>query len=238
MNRARANVRLPPEVNRVLYVRNLPYKITAEEMWVSFSLSVLFIQLLKVRHLWEIRRNPADQGRQHPRDERDSFRHLRGHFWRQKCLRPPVWIQCVQQVCNRDGGKIRVQSLCPGIWWSCTTRRTRLSRSWTLRRRRQTCRRWRRNTTWTLLLANPSTPISYDVPCFVHFLPLEPLIWSKLYLVNKWHFLQILKYGRSGEFGKTESAGWSKSECLGQSLAKCEYFRTDFIKIFLTEFGY
>ena len=32
MNRARANVRLPPEVNRVLYVRNLPYKITAEEM--------------------------------------------------------------------------------------------------------------------------------------------------------------------------------------------------------------
>ena len=32
MNRARANVRLPPEVNRVLYVRNLPYKITSEEM--------------------------------------------------------------------------------------------------------------------------------------------------------------------------------------------------------------
>ena len=36
MNRARANVRLPPEVNRVLYVRNLPYKITAEEMWAFF----------------------------------------------------------------------------------------------------------------------------------------------------------------------------------------------------------
>merc|ERR1712088_191399 len=26
------NVRLPPEVNRILYVRNLPYKITTEEM--------------------------------------------------------------------------------------------------------------------------------------------------------------------------------------------------------------
>merc|ERR1712142_629676 len=36
-NRARANVRLPPEVNRVLYVRNLPYKITAEEMYDIFG---------------------------------------------------------------------------------------------------------------------------------------------------------------------------------------------------------
>merc|ERR1712106_202922 len=37
MNRARANVRLPPQVNRVLYVRNLPYKITAEEMYDIFG---------------------------------------------------------------------------------------------------------------------------------------------------------------------------------------------------------
>ena len=37
MNKARANVRLPPEVNRVLYVRNLPYKITAEEMYDIFG---------------------------------------------------------------------------------------------------------------------------------------------------------------------------------------------------------
>ena len=37
MNRARANVRLPPEVNRVLYVRNLPYKITGEEMYDIFG---------------------------------------------------------------------------------------------------------------------------------------------------------------------------------------------------------
>ena len=37
MNRARANVRLPPEVNRVLYVRNLPYKITSEEMYDIFG---------------------------------------------------------------------------------------------------------------------------------------------------------------------------------------------------------
>lgn len=33
----RANLRLPPEVNRVLYVRNLPYKITAEEMYDIFG---------------------------------------------------------------------------------------------------------------------------------------------------------------------------------------------------------
>merc|ERR1712142_31601 len=36
MNR-RGNVRLPPEVNRILYVKNLPYKITAEEMYDIFG---------------------------------------------------------------------------------------------------------------------------------------------------------------------------------------------------------
>ncbi len=33
----RANLRLPPEINRVLYVRNLPYKITADEMYDIFG---------------------------------------------------------------------------------------------------------------------------------------------------------------------------------------------------------
>ena len=31
------NARLPPEVNRVLYVRNLPFNITADEMYDIFG---------------------------------------------------------------------------------------------------------------------------------------------------------------------------------------------------------
>ncbi|XP_041360611.1 splicing factor 3B subunit 6-like [Gigantopelta aegis] len=33
----RGNVRLPPEVNRILYIKNLPYKITGEEMYDIFG---------------------------------------------------------------------------------------------------------------------------------------------------------------------------------------------------------
>ena len=31
------NQKLPPEVNRILYVKNLPYKITSEEMYDIFG---------------------------------------------------------------------------------------------------------------------------------------------------------------------------------------------------------
>lgn len=33
----RSNIRLPPEVNRILFVRNLPYKISSEEMYDIFG---------------------------------------------------------------------------------------------------------------------------------------------------------------------------------------------------------
>mmetsp|Transcript_116726 Transcript_116726/g.203050 ORF Transcript_116726/g.203050 Transcript_116726/m.203050 type:complete len:118 (-) Transcript_116726:913-1266(-) len=35
--RARANIRLPPEVCRSLFIRNLPYKISSEELYDIFG---------------------------------------------------------------------------------------------------------------------------------------------------------------------------------------------------------
>jgi len=35
--RARANARLPPEVNRILFVKNLPFKISADDMYDIFG---------------------------------------------------------------------------------------------------------------------------------------------------------------------------------------------------------
>mmetsp|Transcript_80774 Transcript_80774/g.234274 ORF Transcript_80774/g.234274 Transcript_80774/m.234274 type:complete len:129 (-) Transcript_80774:728-1114(-) len=37
VSRRSSNSRLPPEVNRILYVRNLPFKITAEELYAIFG---------------------------------------------------------------------------------------------------------------------------------------------------------------------------------------------------------
>ena len=37
MGRKPANVRLPPEVNKILYIRNLPYKITNDDMYDIFG---------------------------------------------------------------------------------------------------------------------------------------------------------------------------------------------------------
>ncbi|KAJ4882972.1 Splicing factor 3B subunit 6-like protein [Raphanus sativus] len=37
MSHRKQNTRLPPEVNRVLYVRNLPFNITSEEMYDIFG---------------------------------------------------------------------------------------------------------------------------------------------------------------------------------------------------------
>lgn len=37
VSRKSFNSRLPPEVNRILYVRNLPFKITAEELYAIFG---------------------------------------------------------------------------------------------------------------------------------------------------------------------------------------------------------
>lgn len=37
LTQKRANARLPPEVNRILYVKNLPFKITSEEMYDIFG---------------------------------------------------------------------------------------------------------------------------------------------------------------------------------------------------------
>ncbi|CCD65337.1 Splicing factor 3B subunit 6-like protein [Caenorhabditis elegans] len=36
-NRQNRGAKLPPEVNRILYIKNLPYKITTEEMYEIFG---------------------------------------------------------------------------------------------------------------------------------------------------------------------------------------------------------
>ncbi|CAI2347242.1 unnamed protein product [Caenorhabditis sp. 36 PRJEB53466] len=36
-NRQNRGTKLPPEVNRILYIKNLPYKITTEEMYEIFG---------------------------------------------------------------------------------------------------------------------------------------------------------------------------------------------------------
>jgi pre-mRNA branch site protein p14 len=37
MNSSQKSIKLPPEVNRILYVKNLPFKISSEEMYDIFG---------------------------------------------------------------------------------------------------------------------------------------------------------------------------------------------------------
>ena len=73
----RGQVRFPPEVNRILYVKNLPHKISGDEIYDIF---------------WQIWSHTTDQTGQHTGDARHSLRGVRGHLRRQERLRTSVWV--------------------------------------------------------------------------------------------------------------------------------------------------
>ena len=123
MNRARANVRLPPEVNRVLYVRNLPYKITSEEMYDIFG-KYGAIRQIRVGNTPETR-GTAFVVYEDIFDAKNACDHLSGF---NVCNR---WVSFVEKM-----NIFNILNL-SGIWWCCTTRLTRHLRRWMLPRRRQ-----------------------------------------------------------------------------------------------------
>lgn len=103
--------RLPPEVNRVLFVRNLPYKITSEEMYDIFKKYGPIRQIRKydsmhvctcaecrlalVSTAGTLTTTHYHQQRRHKLDTRLGVCSVRGRLRRQECSRTLVWLQCL-----------------------------------------------------------------------------------------------------------------------------------------------
>ena len=109
----RANLRLPPEINRVLYVRNLPYKISGEEMYDIFGKYGAIRQI-------RVGNTPDTRGktRQFVSDLITSlFRRQARHLWSTKTssMRRTPAIIC------------QASTFAIVIWSSCTIRRRRPS---------------------------------------------------------------------------------------------------------------
>ena len=92
--RQRSQMRLPPEVNRALYVRNLPFKITSEEMYDIFGKFGAIRQVACSPRAHSARRAAAPRARAHaactvrPRRLRllaDPPRQCERHSWHGLC---------------------------------------------------------------------------------------------------------------------------------------------------------
>ncbi|KAG2241387.1 hypothetical protein Bca52824_096626 [Brassica carinata] len=80
------NKRLPPEVNRFLYVRNLPLQHNERG---------------DVRHLRQVRRDPPDSRRLRQGHERNGVRRLRGYLRREEGRGPSLRVQRCEPVPDR-----------------------------------------------------------------------------------------------------------------------------------------
>uniref|UniRef100_A0ACD5Z8S8 Uncharacterized protein n=1 Tax=Avena sativa TaxID=4498 RepID=A0ACD5Z8S8_AVESA len=82
----KGNARLPPEVNRAIFVRNLPFNISSEEIHDIFG---------KYGAIRQIRLGNGKDTRQ------ERLRRLRGHLRRQERRRPPLRLQRRQPLPHR-----------------------------------------------------------------------------------------------------------------------------------------